>query len=125
MNFDPKIIAELLSREATLEDGAAVAKRIEEVVTPFGLHVALAGGCLTKTGPRKDIDIWLYHRDPCCVLPHLNRYFVVELIETQLCGVLRYGERPYNGLCYANRTVVKFFIDGFAVDIFLDMIAPK
>ena len=33
---------------------------IEAVCVPFGCHVAMTGGCLYKSGPRKDADVLFY-----------------------------------------------------------------
>lgn len=33
---------------------------IEAVCPPFGCHVAMTGGCLYKSGPRKDADLIFY-----------------------------------------------------------------
>lgn len=44
----------------TLEQALDMCRVIEEVAPRFGCHVALTGGLLYKTGPRKDCDIVLY-----------------------------------------------------------------
>lgn len=35
-------------------------RKLEGIAPDFGAHVALTGGCLYKTGERKDVDIILY-----------------------------------------------------------------
>jgi len=44
----------------TLEQAVALCRKIEDVVPPFGCHVALTGGTLYKDGARKDLDILFY-----------------------------------------------------------------
>ena len=34
--------------------------QIEQFAPQYGCHVALTGGCLYKSGPRKDVDIMVY-----------------------------------------------------------------
>jgi hypothetical protein len=44
----------------TLIDAVKVATELERIAPLHGAHVALTGGCLYKTGPRKDLDILFY-----------------------------------------------------------------
>lgn len=42
------------------ESAVALCQDIEAICPEFGCHVALTGGCLYKTGERKDCDILFY-----------------------------------------------------------------
>lgn len=42
------------------EEAVALAIVVESVVPKYGAHVALTGGCLYKTGQRKDCDLLFY-----------------------------------------------------------------
>lgn len=44
----------------TLEQALDMCRVIEEVAPRFGCHIALTGGLLYKSGPRKDCDVVLY-----------------------------------------------------------------
>lgn len=44
----------------TQEEAIWMASRVEDVCPDFGCHVALTGGCLYKSGPRKDLDLIFY-----------------------------------------------------------------
>lgn len=44
----------------TQADAIALCVAIEDVCPKFGCHVALTGGLLYKSGPRKDADILFY-----------------------------------------------------------------
>lgn len=44
----------------TLEDAVNLCCLIEAIAPKFGCHVALTGGCLYKSGPRKDLDVVFY-----------------------------------------------------------------
>lgn len=50
--------------DATLENAIEIARVIQKAVEPLGMHAALGGGCLHKTGPRKDVDVILYEAKP-------------------------------------------------------------
>lgn len=43
-----------------LAEAVTLARRVEDIAPRFGLHVALTGGVLYKTGPRKDLDLLFY-----------------------------------------------------------------
>lgn len=44
----------------TQEEAIALCKIVEGIAPQFGAHVALTGGCLYKSGPRKDVDLLFY-----------------------------------------------------------------
>lgn len=44
----------------TLADAVALCSALEDIAPKYGAHVALTGGTLYKTGPRKDVDILFY-----------------------------------------------------------------
>lgn len=44
----------------THEEAVALCRQVESICPEFGCHVALAGGCLYKDGPRKDLDLVFY-----------------------------------------------------------------
>jgi hypothetical protein len=44
----------------TRDKAIALCMQLEEAAPMFGGHVALTGGCLYKTGERKDVDIMIY-----------------------------------------------------------------
>lgn len=45
-----------------IQDAAELCALLEAVATPLGFHVGVGGGCVNKTGERKDIDILVYRR---------------------------------------------------------------
>ena len=45
---------------ASLKQAVRLCRMLEEVAPDYGCHIALTGGCLYKTGERKDIDIIVY-----------------------------------------------------------------
>lgn len=44
----------------TLDEAVELARRIEIVAPLAGAHIGLTGGCLYKSGPRKDLDFLVY-----------------------------------------------------------------
>lgn len=46
----------------TINEAKAMAVLLENGLSGTGLHIGLAGGTLTKTGERKDIDFLLYQK---------------------------------------------------------------
>ena len=44
----------------TIDQAIRLCADIEAICPPFGAHVALTGGCLYKSGNRKDCDILFY-----------------------------------------------------------------
>lgn len=46
--------------EWTQERALAACIQLEPIIAAMGMHIGLTGGCLYKTGPRKDMDIILY-----------------------------------------------------------------
>ena len=62
---EPSASSEMVSKADALEWLTQVSARnlcvkIEAMCVPHGFHVALTGGCLYKTGLRKDIDLVFY-----------------------------------------------------------------
>jgi hypothetical protein len=49
-----------MTNKWTQADAISLCIEIENICPPFGCHVALTGGNLYKTGPRKDCDILFY-----------------------------------------------------------------
>lgn len=43
-----------------LQSALCIAMLVEEFAPKYGCHVALTGGCLYKTGYRKDLDLLFY-----------------------------------------------------------------
>jgi len=54
--------------DCNLENAVALCVRCEAIAPRFGFHTALTGGCLYKTGTRKDMDIVFYVRGESPVL---------------------------------------------------------
>lgn len=48
------------SYDWNLEEAVQFCSMIEVIAPHYGSHVALAGGCLTKRGRRKDVDVMFY-----------------------------------------------------------------
>lgn len=46
--------------EWTQEQAIELCRKVEEICPEFGCHVALTGGCLYKSTPRKDCDLMFY-----------------------------------------------------------------
>ena len=44
----------------TQEEAISLCRDIERIAPEFGCHVALTGGCLYKSGARKDLDLLFY-----------------------------------------------------------------
>lgn len=59
----------------TLNDAVKLITEIEALAPECGCHVALTGGVLYKSGPRKDLDIMLYQirQAECIDWPKLRR----------------------------------------------------
>lgn len=49
-----------MSEQWTQSDAIALCTEIERYAPNYGCHVALTGGCLYKSGSRKDLDILFY-----------------------------------------------------------------
>lgn len=52
----------LVKRPTTWDQKSAIAlcEALEEIAPTYGAHVALTGGCLYKSGQRKDLDVLFY-----------------------------------------------------------------
>jgi hypothetical protein len=61
-------------------------KKLESISPPFGLHVALTGGCLYKYGERKDVDIILYRIRQVHEPDYLG--FYMKCSEMNICTVV-------------------------------------
>ena len=44
----------------TLHQAVELCTKVEQICPAYGCHVALTGGCLYKSGPRKDADLLFY-----------------------------------------------------------------
>ena len=44
----------------TQEQALRACAELEPIIASMGMHIGLTGGCLYKSGPRKDMDIILY-----------------------------------------------------------------
>lgn len=47
----------------TLEEGIALARRLEPIAIELNSHIALGGGVLHRGSSEKDVDIFVYPRD--------------------------------------------------------------
>lgn len=66
----------------THDEAVALCTLIESGCARYGCHVALTGGCLVKTGPRKDCDLVFYR------IRHINQIDMHGLWTfLAICGV--------------------------------------
>lgn len=84
----------------THDEAIALCTLIEGGCAKYGCHVALTGGCLVKTGRRKDCDLVFYR------IRHINQIdmlglwrFLSGIGVTSVCGsgwryVATYGGKP-------------------------------
>lgn len=60
-------------------EALALCSEIEPTCASFGCHVALTGGLIYRTGPRKDCDLIFYRHAPA--VPIQRKEFVAALVE--------------------------------------------
>lgn len=90
----------------TQAEAVGLCREIESVCPAFGCHVALTGGALYKSGPRKDVDILFYRVRQVACIDEVGLWAALEKI-----GLVRvYGED--------NRWLSKATYKGANVDVF-------
>ncbi len=71
---------------------------VEAICPEFGCHVALTGGCLYRTGPRKDCDLLFYRIRQS---PEINQFGLFEALEkigfTEIRGLGWCWKASYEG----------------------------
>lgn len=91
-------------------DAIKMCKAIEGVCPQFGCHIALTGGLLYKSGPRKDADILFY-----CIR---------KWDEIDMDGLIRALAKLGMEFCTRKGWVVKGKWDGKPVDMFFPEAYP-
>lgn len=66
----------------TQKEAIALCTEIEQFCPQYGVHVALTGGLLYKTGPRKDCDILFYRIEPSLRAGPLDLKGLLARLET-------------------------------------------
>lgn len=82
-------------------------REIEKIAPLYGAHVALTGGCLYKTGQRKDVDILFYRVRQA---PRIEIKGLFEELETEL------GIKRVSGCGWCIKAETK---DGMKIDFFV------
>lgn len=91
----------------TLTEAVELCTKIEEYCPSYGCHVALTGGTLYKSGPRKDCDILFYPIRPDPEIDFDGLWHMLRKL----------GLVPVS-LPVLKRWCVKATYDGKAVDVF-------
>ena len=90
-----------------LAEGSAICTLIEPVVSQYGHHTALTGGCLYGSPGRKDIDIIIYRR----------RDLDISEMCKKVDAMIRHLYQSYRMRLISDHGFVKKFdLDGIPVD---------
>lgn len=93
----------------TLEEGIALARKLEPIAIQHNAHIALGGGVLHRGSSEKDVDIFVYPRNK------LKPFSPKVLLEAFGVGYSKKTDASYTD---DNKTVYFSILDGKRVDFF-------
>ena len=102
------------STKWSLEDGIAMSRRIEALLTPAGFHCALGGSVLHSGVSLKDLDIFVYpHKstgEPISDVEVLTALFPLLPNGWKQCNHSQYGDEKRVFYCYTEGKRIDFFL---------------